>query len=169
MHGQDVITSDDHKIGTVVAEQDGFAIVEMGHVFKSKHAIPNEFLHEHEGVLRATVAKEMVADSPKIDEDHVDGDAVKLHYGLVDITVVDPDPDERNAETDGIHHGIDPAPHERLSTLGGEGDPAIERPSGFERPRTNSADPGWTPAGTSARDPKRDDALDRDSHLGDPG
>ena len=46
MDGQDVVTSDDHKIGTIVAEQDGFAIVEMGHVFKSKHAIPIEFLHD---------------------------------------------------------------------------------------------------------------------------
>jgi len=62
MEGRDVVSSDDHKIGTIVAEQDGYAIVEMGHVFKTKHAIPTEFLHEFEGVQRATVSKELVAD-----------------------------------------------------------------------------------------------------------
>ena len=43
MEGQDVVTSDDQKLGTIVAERDGCLIVESGHVFKSKHAIPREF------------------------------------------------------------------------------------------------------------------------------
>jgi hypothetical protein len=93
MEGQDVVTSDDHKIGTIVAERDGFAIVETGHVFKSKHAVPLEFLHEAEGVQRATVARELVADSPKLDGDELDADAVRMHYGLVDITTLDPEPE----------------------------------------------------------------------------
>ncbi|HEY0416037.1 MAG TPA: hypothetical protein VGC78_06585 [Gaiellaceae bacterium] len=164
MHGQDVVTSDDHKVGTVVAERDGFVVVESGHVFKSRHAIPTEFLHEHDGVLRATVGKDIVGDSPKLDGDAFDADEVKLHYGLVDTTVVDPDPEERNAETDGIRHGIEPAPSDRLATLG---EPSLDRPTGFDR-TTNSADPGWTTAGLSTSDPQRDDAVDRDEHLGDP-
>jgi hypothetical protein len=100
MEGQDVVSNDDHKIGTIVAEQDGFAIVEMGHVFKSKHAIPFDFLHEYDGVQRATIGKELVADSPKLEGEALDEYAVKMHYGLVEVTLVDPDPDELNAEAD---------------------------------------------------------------------
>jgi hypothetical protein len=136
MDGQEILTSDDHKLGTVVGKRDGCVIVESGHVFKTRHAIPTEFLHEHEGVLRATVGKEIVDDSPKVDGDSFDGTAVKLHYGLIDITVVDPDPDERSAETIGARHGVEPAPSERLRAMG--------------------------------NDPLRDDAVERDEHLGDP-
>ncbi len=167
MEGQEVLTSDDHKLGTVVAERDGFAIVESGHIFKTRHAVPTEFLHEHDGVVRATVGKEVVTDSPKVDGDSFDDQAVRMHYGLLDITVADPDPLDQNAETDGVRHGVEPAPSERLGTLGGAGDPSIDRPSGFDR-TTNSADPAWTPAGLSTYDPQRDDAVDRDEHLGDP-
>jgi hypothetical protein len=163
MEGQEVLTSDDHKLGTVVAERDGFAIVESGHIFKTRHAVPAEFLHEHEGVVRATVGKEVVADSPKVDGDSFDEQAVQLHYGLLDATVMDPDPLQQNAETDGVRHGIEPAPSDRIGTLG---EPRNDQPA-FDR-TTNSADPGWTTAGTSSYDPKRDDAVDRDEHLGDP-
>lgn len=132
MEGQDVVTSDDHKLGTVVAERDGCVVIETGHVFKTRHAIPTDFLHEHEGILRATVAKEIVDDSPKVDGDSFDVNAVKMHYGLIEVHVVDPDPQEQNAETDGARHGIEPAPSERLATLGGANDPSIERPAGFD-------------------------------------
>ena len=146
MEGQDVVTSDDHKLGTVVAEHDGCVVVEGGHVFKSRHAIPTDFLHEHDGVLRATVAKDVVDGSPKVDGDTFDANAVKLHYGLIEVHVVDPDPQDANAETDGASHGIEPAPSDRLATLGGAGDSTIEHPAGFDHadsatwgghPRTN--------------------------------
>jgi hypothetical protein len=132
MEGHEVVTSEDHKLGTVVAERDGCVVVESGHVFKSRHAIPTDFLHEHDGVLRATVGKEVVDDSPKVDGDSFDANAVKMHYGLIEVHVVDPDPEEANAETDGLHQGIEPAPSERLATLGGENDPAIEGASGLD-------------------------------------
>jgi hypothetical protein len=115
MTGQDVVSSDDHKIGTIVEERQGFAIVEIGHVFRSKHAIPFDFLHEYEGVQRATVAKELVADSPKLEGDELDEHAVKTHYGLVEVTLVDPDPYLLNAEAD------DPR------RPGGVGDGALDR------------------------------------------
>ena len=35
MEGQDVVTSDDQKLGTVIAEQDDCVIIETGHVFKA--------------------------------------------------------------------------------------------------------------------------------------
>jgi len=93
MQGQNVVTSDDDKLGTVVAEQDGFVIVETGHMFKTRHAIPTDFLHEHDDVVRATVGKDVVHDSPKVDGDTFDPYAVKMHYGLIEVNVVDPDPD----------------------------------------------------------------------------
>ena len=133
MKGQDVVSSDDHKLGTVVAEREDCVVVESGHVFKSRHAIPTDFLHEHDGVLRATVGKEVVDESPKADGDSFDANAIRMHYGLIEVHVVDPDPQEANAETDGLHQGIEPAPSERLGTLGGANDPSIERPSGLDR------------------------------------
>ena len=116
MEGQDVVTSDDHKIGTVVGERDDCVVVETGHVFKTRHAIPTDFLHEHDGVLRATVAKSIVDDSPKVDGDDFDLNAVKLHYGLIEVHVVDPDPLEANAETD----------------------PSVERPAGLDHADSGS-------------------------------
>jgi hypothetical protein len=138
MQGQDVVTSDDHKLGTVVAERDDCVIVESGHVFKTRHAIPTEFLHEHDGVLRATVGKDVVSESPSVDGDSFDANAVKLHYGLIEVHLVDPDPDEDNAETEGARRGVDPAPSERLGTLGGANDPTIERLSEFDRADSSS-------------------------------
>lgn len=92
MEGRTVVTSDDQKLGTVVAEPDGFVVVESGHMFKSRHAIPADFLHEHEDIVRATVGKDVVHDSPKVDGDTFDEYAVKMHYGLIEVNVVDPDP-----------------------------------------------------------------------------
>jgi hypothetical protein len=109
MQGQNVVTSDEHKLGTVVAEHEGFVIVESGHMFKTRHAIPTDFLHEHEDVVRATVGKDVVHDSPKVDGDAFNAEAVKLHYGLIEVHVVDPDPDETNP-----------------------GDPRTEAPSGLD-------------------------------------
>jgi len=123
MEGQDVVGSDDHKLGHVVAERDDCVIVEMGHVFKSKHAIPRQFLHEHDGELRATVTKDVVSDSPKVDLDHWDPRAIRLHYGLEGTFETNPDPDGlESAETAGAREGVTPAPAERLETLGGAND-----------------------------------------------
>ena len=78
MDRQTVVTSDDHKLGTVVDERDGCVIIESGHVFKTKHAIPREFLHEVQGELRATVTKDVVDDTPKDDMDDWDCSTIRL-------------------------------------------------------------------------------------------
>ena len=93
MEDQTVVTSDDHKLGTVVAERDDCVIIETGHIFKTKHAIPRVFVHDVGGELRATVTKDVVDDSPKIDLDNWDCSAVRLHYGLDGPFEVTPDPD----------------------------------------------------------------------------
>lgn len=82
MEGRQVVTNDEERLGPVIAERDGCVIIEMGHVFKAKHAIPSDFLHEREGVLHATVAKDLVSGSPKVDVEEFDPEAVRRHYGL---------------------------------------------------------------------------------------
>jgi hypothetical protein len=81
--GRQVVTSDAAGLGTVVAERDGCVIIETGHIFKTKHAIPRDFLHEHDdGVLHATLAKDVISESPKVDVDNFDREAIRRHYGL---------------------------------------------------------------------------------------
>jgi hypothetical protein len=117
----EVVTSDDHNLGKAIAERDDCVVVETGHVFKSKHAIPKSFLHEQDGMLRATVTKGVVMDSPKIDLDDWDRHEVYQHYGLETEFVTDPDPDSlESPETVGLRSGIVPAPSERASVLGGD-------------------------------------------------
>ena len=83
MEGYDVVTVDEHKVGKVVGESGEFLIVEQGALLKSKHALPREFAHvdDAEQQVRVTVPKEIVSDSPKVDDDF-DERAVREHYGL---------------------------------------------------------------------------------------
>ena len=71
MEGYDVVTVDEHKIGKVVGESGDFLIVEQGALLKSKHPLPREFAHvdDSEQQVRVTVPKEIVSDSPKVDDD----------------------------------------------------------------------------------------------------
>src|SRR5207247_9185259 len=100
MQGTDVVTYDEDKWGTVLEQRDDFVIIESGHVFKSKHAIPRDFIHEQDGVLVATVAKDVVMDSPKIDNGSFDADAVRRHYGLDVPFEVDGEANETEEETE---------------------------------------------------------------------
>ena len=140
MAGQEVVTSDDHKLGTVVAERDDCVIIETGTIFKAKHAIPREFLHEHDGVLRATVTKDVVGDSPKVDVDSFDVGAVREHYGLNVQFVTDPDPAQ----------GQQPAPAQRIQTLGEVNDQSVDMPVIRDR-QANANDPGGVTANLSDR------------------
>ena len=83
MEGYEVVTVDEDKIGKVVGESGDFLIVEQGALLKSKHALPREFAHvdDSEQLVRVTVPKEMVSDSPKV-EDRIDEREVAEHYGL---------------------------------------------------------------------------------------
>lgn len=139
--GQTVVTSDDHRIGTVVGTRDECVLVQTGHVFHSTHAIPESFLHVNGDEIRATVSKDIVDSSPKVDGDDWDCDAVLVHYGLAGPFEVDPDPDGvDSAETEGARHGVDPAPHERVGTLGETERPGYDKPAVRER-QANANDP----------------------------
>src|SRR3954447_7389207 len=144
MEGQTVVTSDDHKLGTVIAERDDCVIIETGHVFKTKHAIPREFLHEVDGSMRATVTKDVVDDSPKVDLDHWDCSAIRLAYGLDGPFEIDPDPNGvETAETDFARAGLKPAPAERLDVM--EGNDPNAKPVVRDR-MANAADPAGVTA-----------------------
>jgi hypothetical protein len=84
MHGNDVVTIDGDKIGHVVDERDGYLIVEHG-LLKTKHAIPQKCVEEdaESGVLRTTLSKSLVHDSPKVNG-HFDSEAIAEHYGLAE-------------------------------------------------------------------------------------
>jgi signal peptidase I len=105
MEGRTILTSDDHTLGTVIGERDDCVIIETGHVLKTKHALPSEFIHEVDGQLRATVPKSAVDDSPKVDLDDWDCSEIKRHYGLEGGYVRNPDPEE-SAELDAQRLGV---------------------------------------------------------------
>ncbi|HEY2328074.1 MAG TPA: hypothetical protein VGH52_11380 [Gaiellaceae bacterium] len=67
--GRRIVGSDDRKIGRVVGERNDCVLVETGHVFKATKALPKEFVHEIDGELRATIAKEIVDGSPDTAEE----------------------------------------------------------------------------------------------------
>jgi hypothetical protein len=140
--GMPVVTSDDHTIGRVVGTRDDCVLVETGHLFKSRHAIPTSFVHRQGDELRATVSKEIVDASPKVEDgDDWSCEPVLVHYGLAGPYTVDPDPDSvDNAETEGQRHGVDPPPHERIGTLGETEKPSHAGPVVRER-QGNANDP----------------------------
>jgi hypothetical protein len=84
MHGTDVVTIDGDKIGHVVDERDGYLIVEHG-LMKTKHALPRKFVEQDSdsGVLRTTLSKSIVHDSPKVSGDF-DCETIAEHYGLAE-------------------------------------------------------------------------------------
>jgi hypothetical protein len=84
MEGYEVVTIDDDKVGKVVGESGNFLIIEQGTLLKSKHALPRELaqVDEAEQKVRVTVPKEIVDESPKIDDEGFDEHAAAEHYGL---------------------------------------------------------------------------------------
>ena len=86
MEGFEVITSDDAKAGRVVEVRGDNLIVEHGTIFKSRHALPRTFVDVDDAgqVARASVSKEILESSPKLDDGEVDERAVAEHYGLAE-------------------------------------------------------------------------------------
>jgi hypothetical protein len=150
MEGYDVLTTDDDKVGRVAGHRNGFLIVETGHLLKSCHAIPETFAHvdEAEGVVRITVTRDLVTDSPKVSKDDFDELAVARHYGLAE---GDPAPETAGmgdlvaddpaigAEEEGARHGIEPADRQRaeirenMEAEGSEDAAASPAPASYSR------------------------------------
>lgn len=124
MEGYEVITSDEEKVGHVVGVEGTNLIVEHGLLRKTRHAIPTTFAHtdESEQVVRVSVPKEMVEESPKLEDDSIDERAVAQHYGLAEGEpapetegygdLVGDDP-ARSAEQEELRTGVEPAAQRR--------------------------------------------------------
>jgi hypothetical protein len=145
MEGFEVVTSDDCKIGHVVAVENGHLIIEHGLLKKTKHAVPETFAYpdESEETVRLSVSKEIVESSPKLDNGSIDTQAVAEHFGLAEGTPapdtegygeVLPDDPARTADQDLMRAGQEPADQQRAKT----------REDGLEPDReTESATPGY--------------------------
>ena len=145
MEGFEVVTSDDCKIGHVVAVENGHLIIEHGLLKKTKHAVPETFAYPDEGeqTVRLSVSKEIVESSPKLDNGSIDTQAVAEHFGLAEGTPapdtegygeVLPDDPARTADQDLMRAGQEPADQQRAKT----------REAGLEPEReTESATPGY--------------------------
>ena len=134
MNGYDVVTTEDEKVGTIVAEQGDFLIVEHGTLRKSKHALPRELAHVDEGEqqVRITVPKQVFCDSPKLNGE-LDEQAVAQYYGLASSAPApgtegygftgEGDP-SRSSEEQALRDGVVPAAQERAQIREGEMDEA---------------------------------------------
>ena len=136
MVGYEVVGSDDHKVGKV-AEVDGdLLIVEGGLLHKTKHAIPRTFAHpdDNEQVVRLTISKNLVDDSPALKNGEIDRPAVAEHYGLAEgyeapetEGLGEPRPDDPawSAEQEERRTGVEPAAERRARIREGESDAGV--------------------------------------------
>jgi hypothetical protein len=131
VEGYDVITSDEHKLGHVVGTIGDNVVVEHGTLRKTKHAVPKVFVHadDAEQVVRLTVSKELVEESPKLNGDEADEQAIAEHYGLAEgyaepETLGDgellPDDPAWSAEEQELRTGVPTAEQERLRARQGD-------------------------------------------------
>ena len=110
MEGYDLITSDDSNLGPIVEASGGHAVVEHGHLRKSRHAVPPVFLdvHDDERVVRTTLSKQVIEDSPKLENGDLDEDEIAAYYGLTDTSTPD---------GEGLNPGVAAAEAERARTM----------------------------------------------------
>ena len=105
MEGYDVIsTADEKKLGTVVRDEGDFVVFEHGTLRKQHHAVPQSSVEvdDDEREVRTTLSQSLIEDSPKVEDDGLDRDALKRHYGL-----------EESAEIQQERERIDTAVEER--------------------------------------------------------
>jgi len=122
MEGYGVIGSDGGKLGHVVAVEGDLLVLEEGHLRKTRYAIPKAFAHpdDQEQIVRLTVSKELVEDSPPVKNGDLDHQAVATHYGLGE-GYQEPIPDNRaeGAEQQELRTGVEPAPKQRAESRDG--------------------------------------------------
>jgi hypothetical protein len=136
VEGYEVTGTDDHKVGQVVAVEGDLLIVEAGMLRKTRHAIPMAFAHADDGerVVRLTISKDLVDDSPALKDHDVDRKAVMEHYGLAEgyeapetqgLGELRPDDPASSAEQEGLRTGVEPAPERRARIREGESDAGV--------------------------------------------
>jgi len=137
MDGYEVIGSDDGKLGHVVEVDGDFLIAEEGTLRKKRHAIPTAFAHpdDSEQVVRLSVAKELVEDSPTFKEgEELDRQAAAAHYGLAEgyeapetegYGELTPDDPAWSADEQAARAGIESAGERRVKIQQGESDAGL--------------------------------------------
>jgi hypothetical protein len=145
MEGFEVVTSDDCKIGHVAEVRNRHVIVEHGLLKKTRHAVPETFVHatEDEQIVRLSVSKEIVETSPKLDNGSIDTQAVAEHFGLAAGTPAPetegygellPDDPALSADQDAFRAGREPADKERAEIREGGLEPERDKadaPTGY--------------------------------------
>ncbi|MFL5923562.1 MAG: hypothetical protein ACJ76O_04715 [Gaiellaceae bacterium] len=132
--GYQVIGTDDHKVGEVVAVDGDLLIVEAGLLRKTRHAIPKPFAHadDDERVVRLSISKDLVDGSPPLKNGEVDRRAVAAHYGLAEgyeqpgtegYGELLPDDPAWSAEQEGLRTGVEPTPERRARIREGKEEP----------------------------------------------
>jgi hypothetical protein len=87
MEGYDLISLvNDRKLGTVVREEGDYVVFEHGTLRKQHHAVPKTAVEVDEGrrQLRTTLSKELIEESPRVEDGGLDRDALDRHYGTPD-------------------------------------------------------------------------------------
>jgi hypothetical protein len=136
MVGYEVVGSDDHKVGKVAAIEGDLLIVEGGLLHKTKHAIPKTFVHPDDDVqvVRLTISKDLVDDSPALKNGEIDRRAVAEHYGLAEgyeapetegLGELRPDDPAWSAEQEERRTGVEPAAERRARIREGESDAGV--------------------------------------------
>ena len=85
MKGYDVVTSEGQRIGRVADVLDGFVVVEIGRLLRSRRPLPKEFAHaqDDERAVVATVPRKVLREAPRVHRHGTfDVDAAARHYGL---------------------------------------------------------------------------------------
>ena len=85
MKGYEVQAFDGHKIGHVVDVEDGFIVLEHGHLHKTKQALPDRAVtvDDTEHVVHTNLSKKLIYESPKVDGE-LDRQSIAEHYGLAE-------------------------------------------------------------------------------------
>ena len=123
MEEYEVLASGGESVGIAVGVRDGNVVVEHGRLLKSRRALPLAFVQVDEDahVVRATISKRMIEESPKLRKD-VDQAAIARYYGLVGggsspategYGEVGPDDPAVSAERQELASGLEPAASER--------------------------------------------------------
>jgi hypothetical protein len=147
MHGYDLVTVEDEKVGRICEEDGDYVIIEHG-LLKAKHAVPKSFVEidDEQKVARTTLSKRLIHDSPKVHNGDHDHQEVAAHYGLAEgyedpmtrgYGDLLPDDPARTAEEDAVKAGVDPI-GDRVATR----EALSEQTSQAEKPKYDS--PGLT-------------------------
>lgn len=133
MDDYEITDSDGKSVGHVVGEHGDAIILERGTLRKHRHALPRTFVEVDDDaqVVRTTLSKRMIEDSPEVDDDGVDEQQVAAYYGLaagyeqpdtLGYGELEPDETAVGAEAEARRHGVETATEQRARIREGHSD-----------------------------------------------